>query len=108
MDSLIVSAGYNISAAELETVLSGHGSVAEVAVVGVPDPVRGTVPAAFVAWTRGTVPGEPAVTALRDHARAELASYKCPRHYVEMDALPRLPSGTVDDAALRRLFRPLD
>jgi 2-aminobenzoate-CoA ligase len=84
-DRMIVSAGYNISPAEIETVLSSHPSVRAVTVAGVADPVRGAVPAAYVSWTSGMPEGEPSIAALREHAQRELAGYKCPRHYVEVD-----------------------
>ena len=85
-DGLIVSAGYNVSGAEVEGVLRAHPSVAAAVVAGAPDPVRGAVVKAFVAWKPEVTDGALALAALREHAQRELASYKCPRDFVEFDA----------------------
>jgi fatty-acyl-CoA synthase len=89
--NVIISGGENIYPAELERVLAEHPGVAEVAVIGRPDPKWQEVPIAFV------VRRDPAVNAhtLLEHARANLARFKLPQAIVFVDALPRNAMGKV-------------
>jgi len=95
----VKSGGYRISAREIEDVLSRHPSVAEVAVVGLPDRVWGERVAAVVRCAAGAdaaaVPGQ-----LRDLAASALASYKRPRDIVLVDDFPRTPLGKIRKTAL--------
>jgi malonyl-CoA/methylmalonyl-CoA synthetase len=88
---LIVSGGYNVYPREVEEVLEGCPGVAEVAVVGLPDPEFGERVAAVV------VRDDPGLSAgkIEDFCREELASYKKPRRVVFVDALPRNALGKV-------------
>ncbi|HTS79892.1 MAG TPA: o-succinylbenzoate--CoA ligase [Myxococcaceae bacterium] len=93
---LILSGGENVYPAEVEAVLAAHPGVAEVAVVGRPDPAWGQVPVAVV------VPrAAGAVEDLRHWARARLAAFKVPADVVPARALPRTAAGKVDRAALQ-------
>ena len=96
---LINRGGENVYSIEVERVLSRHQSVAEVAVVGVPDPMMGSkVGAVIVPRTGKTV--EP--LDLVCIAREELADFKVPQYLLVRDEpLPRNPGGKVDKAALR-------
>ena len=96
---LINRGGENVYSIEVERVLSRHQGVAEVAVVGVPDPMMGSkVGAVVVPRTGETV--EP--LDLVRIAREELADFKVPQYVLVRDeALPRNPGGKVDKAALR-------
>ncbi|MFI7026866.1 class I adenylate-forming enzyme family protein [Micromonospora sp. NPDC049900] len=97
---LIKSGGENIASAEIERVLAQHSDVAEVAVIGVPDPTWDEVPKAFVILRDGaTVTGED----LRGHCRAELARYKVPKYVQVVTALPRNDSGKVLKKGLREI-----
>jgi fatty-acyl-CoA synthase len=95
---VIKTAGANVAAAEVEAVLLRHPAVGAAHVVPVPAGSRGEDVAAFVVASR---PVEPA--ALVEHCRAELASYKVPRHlWLRRDhELPLRSSGKVDKALLR-------
>ena len=94
-DDLIVSSGYNISGIEIEHVLLQHNMVGECAVVGSPDPERGSIVKAFVVAT-GDVIDEPALTReLQDYVKSTIAPYKYPRAIEFIDALPRTPTGKV-------------
>lgn len=98
LKDVIKTAGANVAAAEVEAVLLRHAAVGAAHVVPVPAGARGEDVAAFV------VPSGPAdVAALVEHCRAELASYKVPRHLWlrREDELPLRSSGKVDKAALR-------
>jgi long-chain acyl-CoA synthetase len=82
---MIKVGGYSVFPAEVERVLAGHPDVAQVAVVGVPHPVKGMVPAAAVVRRPGGALDE---AGLLDWARERLAPYKAPRHVVFVDTLP--------------------
>ncbi len=92
---LILSGGENVYPAEVEAVLAAHPGVAEVAVVGRPDPRWGQVPVAVV------VPRPAAsVEDLCPWARARLAPFKVPAEVFPATALPRTAAGKVDRAAV--------
>ncbi len=94
---LIISGGENIYPAEVENVLAGHPAVAEVAVIGVPDPKWGELPRAVVVLRPGMTLGEDEAL---DFCRERLARYKTPRSMVRVDALPRTAAGKVDRRAV--------
>jgi fatty-acyl-CoA synthase len=78
---MIIRGGENIYPREIEDVLLTHPSVAEVAVVGVPDDHWGEVVAAFLRPAPGaTIDGGE----LRAYCRKRLAAYKTPRHWIEL------------------------
>ena len=95
---LIIAGGFNIYPREIEELLAEHPAVAEVAVVGSPDPVKGEVPVAFV------VPRPDARqdgSALLAWCRDRLASFKVPREVRFLDALPRNAMGKVEKKRLQ-------
>jgi fatty-acyl-CoA synthase len=98
---VIKTAGVNVAAAEVEAVLMAHPAVKVAHVVPVPDPRRGENVAAFLVRSDASC-GE---ADLISHCRANLASYKVPRHwfFVHESELPTLGSGKVDRRRLRRL-----
>jgi len=87
---LIISGGFNIYPREIEELLLEQTGVREAAVVGAPDERRGEVPVAYVV-TDGPVDAG----ALRDACSRGLASFKVPRGFVRVDALPRNALGKV-------------
>ena len=96
---LINRGGENVYSIEVERVLSRHPAVAEVAVVGVPDPMMGSKVGAVVVPRTGEIV-EP--LDLVRIAREELADFKVPQYVVvRTEALPRNPGGKLDKAALR-------
>lgn len=101
-DDMIVAAGYNIGAPEVEAAIDAHPSVLESVVVARPDPEKGAIVNAFVVL----VPGVPADDAAREsikRAVAErLARYKVPRRIDFVDSLPRNASGKLLRFPLRR------
>ncbi len=96
---MIVSGGENIYCAEVENVLAAHPKVAEVAIIGVPDPQWGETPLAVIVPHDPTDPPTDAEVEL--HSRAHLAHYKRPRHVAIVDALPRNAGGKVLKTRLR-------
>ena len=87
---LIISGGFNIYPREIEELLLEQAGVAEAAVVGVNDPVRGEVPVAYIVMRTECV-----VEALEATCRAKLASFKVPRAFVPVETLPRTALGKV-------------
>lgn len=98
---MIVSGGENVYALEVENVLADHPDIAEVAVVGVPDPRWGELVLAVVASRAGR-----AVTLdqVREHCRGKLGGFKVPKRVEMIDALPRNGSGKVLKYVLRQNY----
>lgn len=89
---LIISGGFNIYPREIEELLAELPDVAEAAVAGRPDRVRGEVPVAYIV----PAPGRRVdAAALEAACRAQLASFKLPRAFIEVDRLPRTALGKV-------------
>jgi 2-furoate---CoA ligase len=89
VDDMIVTGGENVSPVEIESCLSLHPAVSEVAVVGLADERWGKIVAAFVKRS-GTVDHD----ALDQHCRTSgLANFKRPRRYVFVEAIPKSPVG---------------
>jgi malonyl-CoA/methylmalonyl-CoA synthetase len=96
---IIKSGGYKISALEIEAALREHADVADVAVIGVPDPTWGEcVTACVVARAGATL----TLNTLKDFARQRLAPYKVPRALRLLPALPRNAMGKVQKRELLR------
>jgi malonyl-CoA/methylmalonyl-CoA synthetase len=89
---LIISGGYNVYPREVEEVLAAHPAIAEVAVVGQPDPDLGEQVVAVVVPRQGQPPSAEDIIAF---CRERLASYKKPRRVVFVEALPRNALGKV-------------
>jgi len=92
-DDMIISAGYNIAAPEVEEALMQHPAVAECAVVGVPDAERGQIVKAFVVLRPGQAGDAAMVKTLQDFVKATVAPYKYPRAVEFIDKLPRTQTG---------------
>jgi len=87
---LIISGGFNIYPREIEELLLSVPGVREAAVTGESDPVRGEVPVAYIVGDASLDLG-----VCEARVRAELASFKVPRRWVRLDALPRTALGKV-------------
>jgi acetyl-CoA synthetase len=106
VDDVIKSAGYRIGPNEIEESLLRHRAVANTAVVGAPDPVRGQVVKAFVQLREGFDPSPEQAAQLKAHVKQNLAAYQYPRLIEFVDSLPLTSSGKVDRGALRRRAGP--
>ncbi|GAA4548529.1 AMP-binding protein [Pseudonocardia xishanensis] len=101
---MIVTGGENVYCAEVESVLSTHPGVRDVAVIGLPHPRWVETPCAVIVPTDPDTPPDPSdVIAF---AAAHLASYKKPTSVEFVDILPRNASGKVLKTELRSRFRP--
>jgi acyl-coenzyme A synthetase/AMP-(fatty) acid ligase len=105
-DDVIISAGYRIGPAEVESTLLGHPAVGDCAVLGVPDEARGQVVAAAVVLRDGYAGSPELVRELQDYVRAETAPYKYPRRIWFVDELPKTTTGKLHRAALRPPLAP--
>ncbi|MFW5330190.1 acyl-CoA synthetase [Hydrogenophaga sp. ZJX-1] len=95
---MIISGGENVYPAEIESVLYAHPSVAEVAVIGAPDPQWGETVVAVVALKPGC---SLSLDEMRDFTSERLARYKVPRQLRIVEALPRNPTGKILKYKLR-------
>ena len=98
-DDVIISAGWTMSAVEIENSLLKHPDVKEAAVIGVPDEKRGQVVKAFVVSTRQA--GEDFTRELQDFTRERLSQHEFPRLIEFVDELPKTPAGKVHRKVLR-------
>lgn len=97
-DDIIISAGWTISPVEVENVLLTHADVHEVAVVGVPDAVRGQVLRAYVVGARRD---EALEAELKELVRSQLSAHEYPRQIEFADELPKTNNGKINRRALR-------
>ena len=101
LKDLIIRGGENIYPREIEQVLFEHPTVADVAVVGVPDAKWGEQVAAFVRPAPGRTP-DPAE--LFAYCREHLAPHKTPRYWTVLEEFPQTPSGKIQKFVLRERF----
>lgn len=99
---LIISGGFNIYPREIEEFLQEQPGVAEAAVVGVEDELRGEVPVAFIVADEGFDPD-----ALERACREQFASFKVPRKFIDVESIPRTALGKIQKHLLGpRASRP--
>ncbi len=95
---LILVGGLNVYPREVELALASHPAVAEAAVIGIPDPVRGEAPKALVVLREGR-PADP--QELLQWCRQRLANYKVPRTIAFVSQLPKTVTGKILKTELR-------
>ena len=100
-DDVIKSAGHLIGPFEVESVLMEHVAVAEVGVIGKPDPMVGEIVKAFVSLKHGFEPTDALRLELLGHARKRLGAAVAPKEIAFMPVLPRTRSGKI----MRRLLK---
>lgn len=98
-DDVIISAGWTMSAVEIENTLLKHPDVRETAIIGVPDATRGQVAKAFIVSKRA--PSDDFVDELKGFTRARLSQHEFPRHIEFVPELPKTPAGKVNRKVLR-------
>jgi 2-aminobenzoate-CoA ligase len=102
-DDMIISSGYNIAGPEVEEALLGHPDVLEVAVIGAPDPGRGTVVQAYVVLREGAAADAAKVAELQEFTKSSIAPYKYPRVVEFVSELPKTISGKTQRYRLRQM-----
>jgi acetyl-CoA synthetase/medium-chain acyl-CoA synthetase len=101
-DDIITSSAYRIGPFEVESALISHPAVAEVAVVGKPDPKRTEIVKAFIVLAKGYTPSDQLKLELQGYAKEATAPYKYPREIEFLDELPKTASGKIRRVELRR------
>lgn len=103
LQDVIKSGGINISPLEVEAYLLAYPTVKHVAVVGVPDTLKGEVPVAAVELQAGVTT---TAEEIRDFCRNHIASYKIPVHivFIQPADLPRTSTGKIHKGALREML----
>jgi acyl-coenzyme A synthetase/AMP-(fatty) acid ligase len=104
-DDVINSASYRIGPFEVESALVEHAAVAEAAVIGKPDALRGEIVKAFVVLTAGWVPSAALAAKLQEHVKTVTAPYKYPREIEFVSDLPKTISGKIRRTELRQRER---
>ncbi len=103
VDDVINVSGHRLGTAEIESALVSHAAVAEAAVVGRPDDLKGQAISAFVTLEGGRTGGDELKTELRAHVAKEIGSLAKPDDIRFTDALPKTRSGKI----MRRLLREI-
>jgi acetyl-CoA synthetase len=101
-DDVIIMAGYRIGPFDVESVLVTHAAVAEAAVVGVPDAIRGEVLEACIVLNAGHEPSDALAAELQELVKTGFAAHAYPRRVHFLAELPKTPSGKVQRFVLRR------
>ncbi|MBW1886919.1 MAG: AMP-binding protein [Deltaproteobacteria bacterium] len=100
-DDVIISAGWTISAVEVEDTLLKHPDIQEAAVIGVSDELRGHIVKAFLVGRRK---GKAFEDELRDFIKTRLSAHEYPRAIEFVKEIPKTPAGKVNRKALRKIY----
>jgi acetyl-CoA synthetase len=103
VDDVINVSGHRLGTAEIESALVSHAYVAEAAVVGKPDEIKGSAICAFVTLEGGRTPTPELKEELRNHVAKEIGSMAKPDEIRFTDVLPKTRSGKI----MRRLLREI-
>jgi acetyl-CoA synthetase len=103
IDDVVNVSGHRLGTMEVESALVSHPAVAEAAVVGRPDDLKGQAIAAFVTLAAGHTWSRELEKALRDHVAKEIGAFARPDDLRHADALPKTRSGKI----MRRLLRDI-
>ncbi len=100
-DDIITSAGYRIGPFDVESVVMEHPAVAEVAVIGKPDPQRTEIVKAVIVLKAGVEASEALKEEIQQMVRKRLSTHAYPREIDFVAALPKTPSGKIQRFVLR-------
>lgn len=104
-DDVINVAGHRLSTGEMEEVLSGHSAVAECAVIGINDTLKGQVPFGLVVIKNGiTDSDEDLISALKNKVRAEIGAIASLKGLIIVERLPKTRSGKILRKTLRQMI----
>src|SRR5690606_36506757 len=104
LDDMIVTGGRQVAPIEVEQVLGQLPDVAEVAVIAVPDEIRGQLVCAVVRPRDPRAAGPALVEQLQQFAKERMAGFKYPRHVEFVDELPKDGVGKIQRRQLRARF----
>jgi long-chain acyl-CoA synthetase len=104
LKDMIITSAENIYPREIEELLYSHPSIQEAAVIGIPDPLRGQTVCAFIVTAEGHAFDK---RLLRDYLAANLAIYKVPKEYKQVDSLPKNSTGKILKRVLREQVQNL-
>jgi acetyl-CoA synthetase len=102
-DDIITSSGYRIGPFDVESSIMEHPAVAEVAVIGKPDPERTEIVKAFIVLRTQTNDRDRLAKEIQQHVRTRQSLHAYPREIAFVDELPKTPSGKVQRFLLRRM-----
>ena len=98
---VIIRGGVNIAPLEIDNALSTHPEISEAATIGVPDPLYGEEPVAYVSLRSGATAN---AADIRAHCAGVLADFKVPKQVNIVDAIPKNARGKIDRAELAALW----
>ena len=101
IDDVLLVSGYRLGTAEIESGLVSHPAVAEAAVIGVPDELRGNKVQAYCILVAGAEGGDELVADLKQHVRREVGPIAVPAEIEFVDTLPKTRSGKI----MRRVLK---
>ena len=101
-DDVIISAGWTMSAVEIENTLLKHPQVMEAAVIGVPDTLRGQIPKAYLVAREA---GDAVAEDIKAFMKERLSKHEYPRSIEFVSELPKTPAGKLNRRALREAVR---
>ena len=101
VDDVIKVSGYRLGTAEIESALVSHEAVAEAAVIGVPDELKGSIIKAYCILRQGFDGSDKLSQALRDHVGEDMGPIAKPETVTFVDSLPKTRSGKI----MRRLLK---
>lgn len=101
-DDIISSAGYRIGPFEVESSLLEHPAVAEAAVIGKPDPVKGKIVKAYVVLKSSHKSSSELADELSAFVKAKLSKHQYPREVEFVETLPKTPSGKIQRYILKQ------
>ena len=99
LKDMIITSGENIYPREIEEILYTYPSIAEVAVIGVPDKLRGTTVHAYVVGVEGQILNK---KLLQGYLQKKIAAYKMPREFIIVNSLPKNSTGKILKKVLRQ------
>ncbi|SFS20308.1 AMP-binding protein [Yoonia litorea] len=102
-DDIISSGGYRIGPAEIEDCLLTHPAVQMAGVVGMPDPLRGSIVCAYLKLADGTVGSNALADEIALHVKTRLAAYEYPRAIRFVEDMPMTTTGKIIRAKLREM-----
>jgi len=101
VDDVLKISGYRLGSAEIESAIVSHHAVAEAAVIGKPDPIKGEAVKAFVILKQGFIGSDELVAEIKKQVRTEIGPIAMPSEVEFVDSLPKTRSGKI----MRRVLK---